>query len=251
MTIDKKKSIVKESELLTVRKYLAYSGVCSRRKATEMVQQGLVKVNDKVVTEPSHIVLPTDTVTVKNKKVVIERKVYLLLNKPIDYITTKSDERGRKTVMDLVSGAVKQRIYPVGRLDRNTTGLLFFTNDGELTQRLAHPRYEVQKTYVAVLDKQIESSDLQKIRDGLILKDGKVTVDDVRYVIGKRKATVKIVLHSGKNRIVRRIFQHLGYKVVKLDRIAYAGFVKKGLPIGRWRFLKREEIEMLKKYTSN
>ena len=238
----------KQKESISLSRYIAYSGVCSRRKAKELVKSGVVKINGHKIELPGTQVFPADTVLVNNKKIKQEPKVYLLLNKPKDYITTVQDQRARKTVMHLIRGASKYRLYPVGRLDRNTTGILFFTNDGPLTQTLAHPRYEVRKTYHVVLDRPVAGADLHALRTGIKLKDGNIKVDAARHIPGKRKAFVSVMLHSGRNRIVRRMFQYLGYEVVKLDRVQFAGLTKKGLQVGRWRFLTQKEVGMLQEH---
>ena len=235
---------------MRLNKYISHSGLCSRRKAADYVKEGLVKVNGKVVLEPGYEVLPEDVVSYKDKVVKPEtRKVYFLLNKPKDTITTLSDERGRRTVMDIISPDVKERLFPVGRLDRETVGLLLLTNDGDLAKKLSHPSHKVKKVYQAVLDKPITDEDLEKIAAGLKLEDGFAPVDWVGYVKGESKKEVSIELHIGRNRIVRRIFEHLGYTVVKLDRVYYAGLTKKDLPRGRYRPLTEKEIIMLKHFT--
>ena len=233
------------SDLQRLNKFISNSGVCSRREADTLIGEGKVKVNGKVVKEMGTKVSFRDKIEYGGKVLSGERKVYLLLNKPKDHITTMEDTHGRKTVMNLVGNACKERIYPVGRLDRNTTGLLLFTNDGELTENLTHPRYQVKKTYHATLDKGFDEKHLEEMRKGLDLEDGKAFVDVVDYIDNGGKKEVGVELHSGKNRIVRRMFEHLGYEVVKLDRIYYAGLTKKDLPRGRWRFLNRKEAGML------
>jgi len=244
---NKKESIPEKTFLMPLNKYLSYAGICSRRKAVEYIQQGLVKVNGEVVKVPQRRVAEDDRITFKNKPVVPDKKIYILLNKPKDYVTTLSDQKGRKTVVDLVKGATKKRVYPVGRLDRATTGLLLLTNDGQLTQKLAHPKYEVKKTYKVVLNRPLKIDDLKAIHSGIKLKDGVAKVDRIHYVTGKRKNHVTLELHSGKNRIVRRIFEHFGYGVVKLDRVNYAGLTKRGIKLGAWRLLTKQEIDALKK----
>ncbi len=228
-------------------KFIAHAGVCSRRKAADLVRSGTVTVNDTVITEPGYKVESGDVVKISGKVIKQEPFVYILLNKPKDYITTMRDQKGRRTVMDLVKGAVKERIYPVGRLDRNTTGLLLLTNDGELTNKLSHPRHEVQKTYYVVLNNPLKRADAENIKAGVELEDGFVLVDELYFVENKPKSHVQLVLHSGKYRVVRRLFAHLGYEVVKLDRVLYAGLTKKGLPVGAWRFLNDKEVCTLKK----
>lgn len=231
-----------------LNKYLSGAGACSRRQAVEYIKAGQVKVNGVVVKEPWHNVSASDRVELKGKVVVADQKIYILLNKPKDYVTTLSDQRGRRTVIDLIKGATTKRVYPIGRLDRASTGLLLITNDGELTQRLAHPKNEVKKVYSVMLDGLLGVKELQSIRDGVRLKDGLAKVDSIGYTPGKKKNYVKVQLHSGKNRIVRRIFEHVGFKVLKLDRINYAGLTKRGLPLGRWRLLTEREIRVLKDF---
>lgn len=231
----------------SLSKYLAQSGFCSRRNAVELIKQLKVSVNGVTITEPGYKLPERAIVKVGNKVIRPPEKLYILLNKPKGYVTTVSDEFGRKTVMDLLYDAPKVRLYPVGRLDQDTTGLLLLTNDGELAQKLAHPRYEVQKTYIATLDKPFESEDLFKVQEGITLKDGKVDVDIIEYIHHRTPEKIKITLHSGKNRVVRRIFAQLGYHVLKLDRVEYAGLTKKGLPLSRWRYLTKQELAKLKK----
>lgn len=230
-----------------LNKYLSNAGICSRREADQLIATGVVQVNGKTVTEMGYKVKPTDIVNYGGQTLKKERLVYLILNKPKDYITTASDPRERKTVLELVSGACKERIYPVGRLDRATTGLLMFTNDGDLTKKLTHPRYGVKKLYHVVLDKPLKKADLEKITAGLELEDGPIKVDEIMYVAnGADKTQVGVQIHSGKNRIVRRIFSHMGYNVRKLDRVMFGSLTKKDLPRGRWRILSEAEVGMLK-----
>jgi len=231
--------------LVTLNTYLAHAGVCSRRKAVELIQSGIVRVNQKVVREPAYRVQPGDVVEVSGKVLEAEELVYVLLNKPKDYVTTLSDERGRKTVMELIGDAAQERLYPIGRLDRATTGLLLFTNDGAFAQKLSHPRYEVEKIYTVMLEQNLSSTDMQAIMDGIELEDGKVQVDDIAYT-GTTKKEVTVIIHSGKYRVVRRIFEHLGYDVKKLDRVGYAGLTKKKLRLGAWRYLTKSEVAKLK-----
>ncbi len=239
----------KNSEPLKLNKYLAHAGLFSRRTAAEVVKQGKVLVNNNVQTDPAYTVLPSDIVTFEGKTIrVEEKKVYVLMNKPKNTITTLSDEKSRKTVTEIVQPKYQQRIYPVGRLDRNTTGLLLLTNDGDLTTKLSHPSYKVKKIYLATLDKNIKPEELEKIKLGLDLEDGKAEVDEIVYG-DNGKNEVLITIHIGKNRIVRRIFEHLGYEVVKLDRIYYAGLTKKDIPRGFFRDLNQEEINMLKHFS--
>ena len=207
----------------------------------------MISVNGKVVTELGFKVSPSDEINFGGEKLRKEKAVYILLNKPKDYITTLDDPEGRKTVLELIKNATRERVYPVGRLDRNTTGLLLLTNDGDLTKKLTHPRYGVKKIYQVTLDKSLSKTDMQKIADGIELEDGAVKADEISYVgDGKEKNEIGIQLHSGRNRIVRRVFEHLGYDVVKLDRVYFAGLTKKDLPRGRWRLLTALEVSMLK-----
>ncbi|MCO6486871.1 MAG: rRNA pseudouridine synthase [Phaeodactylibacter sp.] len=239
-----------EVEGMRLNKYVAHCGVCSRRQAAELVKAGQVTVNGEKVTEPGYQVQEGDKVALRGKPIRPEKKlVYVLLNKPKDYITTVKDEKGRRTVFDLLGNQVQERIFPVGRLDRATTGLLLLTNDGDLAGKLAHPSHKVKKFYQVALDKPLAAVDLEKIRSGLELEDGKAIVDGAGYIEGGSKNEVGIELHIGRNRIVRRIFEHLGYQVVRLDRVYYAGLTKKDLPRGRWRHLSEQEVIMLKHFT--
>ncbi len=232
---------------IRLNKYVANSGVCSRRKADEYIKEGLVTVNGKEVLEMGYRVKEGEVVKFRGKLIKpIQNHVYVLLNKPKNTITTTHDPQGRKTVMDLVKKASDQRLYPVGRLDRNTTGILLLTNDGDMAQKLAHPSFEVRKIYQAFLDKELTKKDFNKIQAGLTLEDGPVAVDDLAYVQGDKKR-IGLEIHLGRNRIVRRIFEHLGYEVEKLDRVLYAELTKKNLPRGKWRFLTEGEIIQLKK----
>lgn len=231
--------------LVRLNKYIANAGICSRREADVLITTGAISVNDEIVTELGYKVRPTDVVRYGDHVLQNEKPMYLLLNKPKDYITTTDDERGRKNVMDLVRGACKERIYPVGRLDKNTTGLLLFTNDGDMTKKLTHPKHGIQKTYSAELNKKFANIDMCALRNGIELEDGIITPDEVEYVDDSKKV-IGITIHSGKNRIVRRIFEFLGYEVVKLDRVIFAGLTKKDLPRGKWRFLTQAEINILK-----
>jgi len=238
-----------DEETTRLNKYMAHCGVASRRACAEFIKDGKVQVNGKVVLEPGYRVKKDDVVKYDGKKLRTETQmVYILMNKPKNTITTVSDERGRKTVMDVIGNKVKERIFPVGRLDRETTGLLLFTNDGDLARKLSHPSYNVKKIYHVILDKPVVKKDLQKIREGLNLEDGLAVVDGVDYVRNKGKNEVGIEIHIGKNRIVRRIFEHLGYEVTKLDRMYYGGLTKKDLPRGRYKFLDEKEIIMLKHF---
>lgn len=232
-----------------LNKYVANSGVCSRRAADTLIANGEVKVNGSPVLEPGYRVQPHDKVTYQGKHIMpVEQKIYILLNKPRDVITTLSDEKGRKSIHDLIKGKVSTHVFPVGRLDRDTTGLLLITNDGDLTKRLSHPSYEVRKIYHATLNKPLSEADLAKIRAGITLEDGFIKVDGISYVRDAGPHEVGITLHSGRNRIVRRIFEFFGYDVVKLDRVYYAGLTKKDLPRGRMRFLTKEEVIRLKHF---
>lgn len=230
---------------IRLNKYIANAGISSRREADKLIEAGAVKVNGIVVTELGTKVMPTDEVRYEDKILQREKPVYILLNKPKDYITTTEDEKDRNHVMMLIEGACQERVYPVGRLDRNTTGLLLFTNDGEMAKKLTHPRYGVRKIYHVELDKNLSIEDFDKIVAGIELKDGLMKPDEVAFV-GDSKKEIGITIHSGKNRIVRRLFEHLGYSIEKLDRVSYAGLTKKDLPRGHWRFLKKEEINILK-----
>ncbi|QHL88188.1 pseudouridine synthase [Nibribacter ruber] len=241
----KRKQQDTEDDGIRLNRYIANAGICSRREADELIAAGEIKVNGEVVIEMGYKVAPTDTVQYGRKTLNREKTVYVLLNKPKDFITTTEDPEGRKTVMDLVKNASKERLFPVGRLDRNTTGLLLFTNDGELAQKLTHPSHKVTKIYQVELDKPITKDDLAKIADGLELEDGKADVDDVA-LLGDSNKFLGIEIHIGRNRIVRRIFEHLGYEVVSLDRVQYAGLTKKDLPRGDWRFLSEKEVVRLK-----
>jgi len=235
---------------MRLNKYVAHSGICSRRKAADLVKAGEVSVNGEVEINPAYEVQDEDVISYQGKVIEIEKnKVYLLLNKPKNYVTTLSDERDRKTVMDLVKNKVKERIYPVGRLDRMTTGLLLLTNDGDLAKKLTHPSHGVKKIYQVILDKELDQIDLEKIREGFDLEDGAVQVDAVDYVKGEPRNTIGIEIHMGKNRIVRRIFDHFDYRVIKLDRMYFGGLTKKDLPRGFSRPLTEKELIMLRHFT--
>lgn len=235
--------------MMRLNKYIAHCGVCSRRKAAELVKSGEIKVNNQVEINPAYEVKAKDVVTYLGKRLKPETKmVYVLLNKPKNTITTVKDDKNRRTVMDLIKNRVEERVFPVGRLDRNTTGLLLLTNDGDLAKKLSHPKYKVVKYYEVSLDKEMSESDLGKIRKGLELEDGSVEVDSVDYLAGRPKNELGIEIHIGKNRIVRRIFEHLGYEVIRLDRTYYAGLTKKNLPRGWSRLLTKKEIIMLKHF---
>jgi len=233
------------NEPIRLNKFLANAGICSRREADDFIQAGVVTVNGVAVTELGTKVMRTDEVMFHDQKVSIEKKVYVLINKPKDYVTTIDDPQQRKTVMDLVKNVCPERIYPVGRLDRNTTGVLLLTNDGDLASKLTHPKFLKKKVYHVTLDKNVTAHDLQQILDGIMLDDGEVKADAVEYASDTDKRQVGIEIHSGKNRIVRRIFESLGYRVSKLDRVQFAGLTKKGLKRGDWRFLTQKEVEML------
>jgi len=235
-------------EPMRLNRYLAHAGVASRRKADSLIADGLVAVNGVVVKEMGLMVEPKDKVTYQGKLVRPQRFVYVLLNKPRGFVTTTDDERGRKTVMDLLGEKVTQRVYPVGRLDRQTMGLLLLTNDGGLAEHLMHPRYEIEKVYSATLNKPMLPEDLEKIAAGLTLEDGPIKVDEVAFTDSRDASKVGLALHTGRNRIVRRIFEHLGYTVEQLDRVIYAGLTKKDLQRGKWRHLNPVEIAKLKHF---
>ena len=231
---------------IRLNRYVANSGVCSRREADKYISMGLITVNGKVITELGSKVTARDVVKFDGRRLTAEQKVYILLNKPRDFVTTTEDPHSDKTVMDLIKNACTERVYPVGRLDKTTTGLLLFTNDGDLSKRLTHPSHNVKKIYQVTLDKPVIKNDLRQIAEGIKLEDGIIAADAVSYIDAGKKDELGIEIHSGKNRIVRRIFEHLGYKVKKLDRVYFAGLTKKNLPRGKWRFLSRQEISFLK-----
>ncbi len=236
--------------MMRLNKYIAHAGVCSRRKAVDLIKGGEIKLNGKVELNPAVEISDTDKVEYSGKVLKLEStKVYLLMNKPKNFVTTLSDEMGRKTVMDLIKGKVKERIYPVGRLDRMTTGLLMLTNDGDIAKKLTHPSHGVKKIYQVTLNREVTETDLETIRNGFELEDGKVNVDAVQYVKNESKNTVGIEIHMGKNRIVRRIFEHFDYQVLKLDRVYFGGLTKKDLPRGFFRHLTEKEIIMLKHFS--
>lgn len=237
---------MENQESIRLNKYVSNAGVCSRREADVIIAKGQVKVNGQVVTEMGMKVSLDDEVMYKGKRLNPEKKVYLLLNKPKGFVTTLDDPHAEKTVMDLVGKACTERIYPVGRLDKETTGVLLFTNDGELAKKLTHPGYEKKKIYHVFLDKDIPEKDIQQIRKGIELEDGLIAADAISYTDPADKKQVGIEIHSGRNRIVRRIFEHLGFRVLKLDRVLFAGLTKKDLPRGKWRFLSEREIGFLK-----
>ena len=234
------------NEPIRLNKFLANAGVCSRREADEYIQAGVITVNGEAVTELGTKVLRTDEIKFHDQPVSLEKKVYVLLNKPKDYVTTSDDPQQRKTVMDLVKNCCKERIYPVGRLDRNTTGVLLLTNDGDMASKLTHPKFLKKKIYHVYLDKNVTAHDIQLIRDGITLEDGDIKADACEYADPIDKKQVGIEIHSGKNRIVRRIFESLGYKVTKLDRVQFAGLTKKNLRRGDWRYLTEEEVDRLR-----
>ena len=244
--IEYKEENIDPTEPLRLNKFLANAGVCSRREADEFIQAGLVTVNGEVVTELGTKILRTDEVKFHDAVVSLEKKVYVLLNKPKDYVTTSDDPQQRKTVMDLVKDVCPERIYPVGRLDRNTTGVLLLTNDGDLASKLTHPKFLKKKVYHVHLDKNLTAHDMQQISEGITLEDGEIKADAVAYADERDKSQVGIEIHSGKNRIVRRIFESLGYRVTKLDRVQFAGLTKKNLRRGDWRFLTEKEVDMLR-----
>ena len=244
--IEYKEEHTDPNEPIRLNKYLANAGVCSRREADEFIQSGVVTVNGVVATELGMKVKRSDEVKYHDQPVTLEKKVYVLLNKPKDYVTTSDDPQQRKTVMDLVKDACPERIYPVGRLDRNTTGVLLLTNDGDLASKLTHPKFLKKKVYHVFLDKNVSEEDLQKIAEGIELEDGEVHADAIEYADDRDKSQVGIEIHSGRNRIVRRIFEKLGYRVVKLDRAQFAGLTKKNLRRGDWRFLTEKEVDMLR-----
>ena len=235
-----------EVDGIRLNKYISNSGICSRREADVYIAAGSAAVNGKIITEMGYKVKITDEVRFDGSLISPEKKRYVLLNKPKNFITTMDDDRGRKTVMELVSNASKERIYPVGRLDRNTTGLLLFTNDGEIAKKLTHPKHNIQKLYHASLDKKLSMTDLNKIAEGFMLDDKRVLVDEISYIVNQSKTEVGVKIHSGRNRIVRRIFEHFNYSVVKLDRVVFAGLTKKDLPRGHWRHLSEMEVNNLK-----
>jgi 23S rRNA pseudouridine2605 synthase len=242
-------TIQPSTSLMPLNKFIAHAGICARREAAELVKKGIVKVNDQVVTEPGHKVSSKDEIKVNGKKVFLAKNlVYILLNKPKDYITTTDDPQNRKTVLDIIGRATNERIYPVGRLDRNTSGVLLLTNDGELAQKLTHPSNEVKKVYAVTLDKPLDKKDFDQILKGVTLEDGPASVDVLAYADIKDKTQLGVEIHSGRNRIVRRIFEHLGYDVKNLDRVVFAGLTKKNIERGKWRFLSEKEVRDLKHF---
>jgi 23S rRNA pseudouridine2605 synthase len=233
-------------DAIRLNKYLSNAGVCSRREADVLIQTGVITVNGNIVTELGYKIAPSDVIQCNGETINAEKKRYVLLNKPKGFITTMDDPQGRKTVMSLVRTACRERIYPVGRLDRDTTGLLLFTNDGDLAKKLTHPRYQARKIYHVELNKSVKAEDLEKLLGGVDLEDGKAVADKASYVEGGNSREVGIEIHSGKNRIVRRMFESLGYTVVKLDRVVFAGLTKKDLPRGMFRHLSEDEVSFLR-----
>jgi 23S rRNA pseudouridine2605 synthase len=230
----------------SLSKFLAQAGIASRRKVVDLIKSGIVTVNEAIVKEPGFKITNKDSIKVNGQKIHFESKVYIILNKPKNCITTLSDERGRHSVIDIIADQIPQRVYPIGRLDRNTTGLLMLTNDGDLALQLSHPGFEVEKIYHVQLDKQLHRKHMQNLLEGVELEDGLTVVDNAYFLKGKSKKECVVSLHSGKNRIVRRLFEHLGYDIKKLDRIGYAGLTKARLALGQWRHLTQEEIAHLK-----
>ncbi len=236
-------------QLMPLNKFIAHSGISGRREAAEIVKLGKVQVNNRVVTEPGHKVSVRDDIRVSGKKIFLAKNlVYILLNKPKDFLTTTDDPQGRKTVLDIVGKATPERIYPVGRLDRNTSGVLLLTNDGELSQKLTHPSNNIKKVYAVTLNRPLEKKDFDKILNGVMLEDGMASVDALAYADIQDKTILGIEIHSGRNRIVRRIFEALGYDVKNLDRVIFAGLTKKNVERGKWRFLSDKEVRDLKHF---
>jgi len=238
------------SAIMPLNKYIAHAGVCARREAAELVKKGVVRVNGIVVTEPGHKVSVKDEVKLNGKRIFpVKEQIYILLNKPKDYLTTTDDPEQRKTVLDLISRATNERVFPVGRLDRNTSGVLLLTNDGELAQQLTHPSHEIKKIYAVTLDKPLQKKDFDQILQGVRLEDGIAKADALAYTDNKDRSQLGIELHSGRNRIVRRIFESLGYDVKQLDRVSFAGLTKKNVDRGKWRFLSEKEVRDLKYFS--
>ncbi len=236
-----------KDDLMRLNKYIAKSGVCSRREADKLIETGIISVNGELITELGFKVKRNDRVLMDGQLLIAEKLHYILLNKPKGFITTTDDPQERRTVMSLVERATDDRIYPVGRLDMKTTGLLLFTNDGDIAKKLTHPKHRVRKVYQVSLDRALTKNDMQKIIDGMELEDGEIIVDKIAYVEGSdNKKEIGIQLHSGRNRIVRRIFEYLGYEVIRLDRVVFAGLTKKDLPRGKWRWLQPKEVDFLK-----
>jgi 23S rRNA pseudouridine2605 synthase len=242
-----KPEIAKWNEPLRLNKFIANAGICSRREADNLIKAGDVSVNGEIVRELGVKVSPKDDIRYKGKKVSREKKVYILLNKPKDFVTTVKDKHAEKTVIDLVKNACPERVYPVGRLDKNTTGVLLLTNDGEITKQLTHPSHNKKKIYHVQIDKDLTKADMLRIMEGLQLDEDYIEVDAISYITDEDKTQIGIEIHSGQNRIVRRIFESLGYKIKKLDRVYFAGLTKKNLPRGKWRFLTPQEISILKR----
>jgi len=238
--------IKKQTEKIRLNRYIASSGICSRRDADSLISKGVVQVNGKVVTELGTQVNPEDTVKVNGKVIRNERKVYILLNKPKDTVTTTDDPQGRRTVLDLIGDATEARVFPVGRLDRNTTGVLLLTNDGELTGRLTHPRYKIRKIYELETLQNVTDEMVETLKKGIELEDGPMKVDAISYLDPSSKRFLQVEIHSGKNRVIRRMFEQLGIEILKLDRVYFAGLTKKNLSRGHWRFLSPKEIGWLK-----
>ena len=238
------------NEQMPLNKFIAHCGVCSRRDAAELVKLGKIKVNGETIVEPAHKVSGKDDIRINGKKIFLAKHlVYILLNKPKDFITTTEDPQGRKTVLDLIRRATTERVYPVGRLDRNTSGVLLLTNDGELSQKLTHPSNEIKKIYAVTLDKPLDKKDFDQILKGVVLEDGNASVDKLAFTDSKDKTQLGVELHSGRNRIVRRIFEHLGYDVKQLDRVMFAGLTKKNVERGKWRYLNEKEVRELKYFS--
>lgn len=238
---------ISEQDLMPLNKFIAHCGVCGRREAVELIKLGKAVVNNIVITEPGHKVSMNDIIKIDGKKLFIQKNlVYILLNKPKDFITTTNDPQGRKTVLDIVKAATKERVYPIGRLDRNTTGVLLITNDGEMAQKLSHPSTQVKKIYEAKLDKPFTKTHFDTLLNGITLEDGFIKPDSLAFADSKDKSVIGIEIHSGKNRIVRRIFEHLGYDVKNLDRVMFANLTKKNVDRGKWRYLNEKEIRLLK-----
>jgi 23S rRNA pseudouridine2605 synthase len=237
----------RDDEKIRLNRFIAHSGVCSRREADELISKGLITVNGKVITDLGTKVCTGDDIRYKNKKLSAEKKVYILMNKPRGYVTTVEDPHADQTVLDLIGDACAERVYPVGRLDKSTTGVLLLTNDGDLTGKLTHPRYKRKKIYHVFLDRAVPRNDLTLLTEGVEIEGEMIVADAVSYADTEDKTQIGIEIHSGQNRIVRRIFEKLGYKVKKLDRVYFAGLTKKNLPRGKWRFLSDKEISMLKR----
>ncbi|HUQ64706.1 MAG TPA: pseudouridine synthase [Flavitalea sp.] len=237
----------KDTGEMPLNKFVAHAGICSRRDAADLVKSGKISVNGTVITEPGHKVTSTDEIKIQGKKITASRSmVYILLNKPKDHITTTEDPEGRKTVMDIIKKATTERVFPIGRLDRNTTGVLLLTNDGELAQKLSHPSYEVRKIYEVTLDRPLVKKDFDELLNGITLDDGFIAPDSLAYADSHDKSVIGIEIHSGKNRIVRRMFEKIGYDVRNLDRVMYANLTKKNVERGKWRFLQEKEVRLLK-----